>query len=165
MVGLNFDFVGLNTTGYLAYALYNVCLFFIIDFREAYFEKFPGSTIPVQINDLLFACHGFVINVLLCIQCYFYERGNQTLSTFSKGILTAVYSPAIVLTLFYLLDGVNKYYYVSFFSYVKLGITLFKYFPQVRENSKIIKTKQLAYLNSQYYSFFRLLSKKGLLQF
>lgn len=121
----------MNTTGYLSYAIYNVCLFLFADFQEVYFEKFKGSQIPVELNDVLFATHGFVVNCLICIQCIFYERGNQSLTNIAKGILLSVYSPAIVLTLFYYWDGVNKYYYITFFSYAKLLLTLCKYVPQV----------------------------------
>ena len=131
VIGLNLDFVALNTTGYLAYAIYNVCLSTVPDFQDAYFKKFVGSQIPVQLNDILFATHGFVVNVLICVQCIFYERGDQKLADLSKGILIAVYSPAAILTLFYLWGGVNPYYYITFFSYVKLVLTLCKYVPQV----------------------------------
>ena len=86
----------------------------------------------VQFNDVLFATHGFIINVLICVQCIFYERGNQSITDIAKGLLIAIYSPAIILTVFFICDGVNKYYYISFFSYCKLMLTLFKYIPQVR---------------------------------
>lgn len=132
VTGLNLDFVALNTTGYLAYAVYNVCLATVDRFQEAYFAKFRGSQIPVQLNDILFATHGFVVNVLICVQCIFYERGDQKLTDIAKGLLIAVYSPAAILTLLFFLDGVNNYYYISFFSYVKLLLTLCKYIPQVR---------------------------------
>ena len=131
VIGLNLDFVALNTTGYLAYAVYNICLATVDGFQQAYFKHFKGSQIPVQLNDILFASHGFVVNVLICVQCIFYERGDQELTQIAKGILIAVYSPAAVLTLLFSSDGLDGYYYITFFSYVKLLLTLCKYFPQV----------------------------------
>jgi len=141
VTGLNLDFVGLNTTGYLFYAIYNISLYYIDEFQEVYFQKYPGSQIPVQFNDVLFATHGFVVNVLICLQCVFYERGDQVITNKSKAILIALYSPALVLTYFYMVDGINKYLYITFFSYCKLLLTLFKYIPQAYYNYKRKSTK------------------------
>ena len=100
-------------------------------FQDAYLNQFKASQIPVRTNDMLFATHGFVVNVLICVQCIFYERGDQKLTNIAKGILIACYSPAAVLTLIYATNGLNGYHYITFFSYVKLLLTLCKYFPQV----------------------------------
>ena len=59
----------------------------------------------------------------------------------AKGILIAVYSPAAVLTLLFSWHELDGYYYVSFFSYVKLLLTLCKYFPQAYFNYKRKSTK------------------------
>lgn len=70
------------------------------------------------------------------MQCIFYDRGHQTLTNTAKGILIAILSPSAILTILYFSDGVNKYYYISFFSYCKLMLTLFKYCPQAYFNYK-----------------------------
>lgn len=86
-------------------------------------------------NDVLFATHGFVVNVVICLQCVFYERGDQKITDVAKAILIGIYSPAFVLTLLFMWSGVDKYYYISFFSYCKLLLTLCKYIPQVSSPS------------------------------
>lgn len=63
----------------------------------------------------------------------FFKRANQRLSKIAMGILS-------VLVLFLGTSGIvliakkiTSLEYVYFFSYVKLAITLMKYFPQVKE--------------------------------
>ena len=38
VIGLNFDFIALNLTGFTCYAIYNLCLFYNQHVREIYFK-------------------------------------------------------------------------------------------------------------------------------
>ncbi|GMT14805.1 hypothetical protein PFISCL1PPCAC_6102, partial [Pristionchus fissidentatus] len=68
VIGLNFDFVLLNTIGFASYTVYNSLIYFDSDVQTAYTAAFPRSPIPVLLNDVVFAVHAFLACLITGIQ-------------------------------------------------------------------------------------------------
>ena len=62
VVGLNFDFLILNITGYLCYSAFNLSLILSPVIQDQYFAIHRGGVNPVQINDVVFAVHGLALS-------------------------------------------------------------------------------------------------------
>jgi len=139
VVGLNFDFLGLNITGFIAYAVFNIGLRYVREVQMEYHSIHPTGVIPVEVNDVVFAVHAVFATAVTIGQCFIYDRGNQLISKMTVGVLALVWSTAAVFLLLTALD-INKttpwLTFLYFFSYVKLGVTLVKYIPQVVLNYK-----------------------------
>ena len=133
VVGLSFDFLGLNLTGFLFYFTFNICLFAIPSFQEAYRERFGADkAIPVALNDIFFAGHAVLITIVTIIQCFIYERGTQRVAYWVIAFLVVAWESATILLIFVLSNRFSKLDFVYYLSYVKLCITIIKYIPQVR---------------------------------
>ena len=130
VVGLNFDFLGLNLMGFSFYSIFNICLFSIPVFQEAYKAKNPFSSIPVELNDVVFAVHAVAVTIVTIVQCFVYERGNQKLARWSIAFMATAAVVAVILFILLLADKFSKLSYIYYFSYVKLIITIIKYVPQ-----------------------------------
>jgi cystinosin len=73
VVGLNFDFLWLNLTGWVCYTAYNVGLYCVPAIQRQYAAKHPGSEISVLPNDVFFAIHALIVTVATIYQTYIYE--------------------------------------------------------------------------------------------
>ncbi|XP_064482267.1 cystinosin homolog [Ornithodoros turicata] len=133
VVGLDFDFVFLNVTGFVAYSTFNLGIFFSTVVQEEYLSSHPSGAIPVQVNDIVFSLHATLATVITAIQCLIYERQNQTISLAARILLGALWLAALIFLLV-TVAGVNPYTpwftFLNFVSGVKLAITLIKYIPQ-----------------------------------
>ena len=59
MVGLNFDFLAYNLTGFFGYLVYNAAMFWSSFVKRQYKELHGAdSTEPVQLNDVIFTVCG-----------------------------------------------------------------------------------------------------------
>ncbi|KRY36129.1 Cystinosin -like protein, partial [Trichinella spiralis] len=151
VIGLNFDFLALNITGFLFYASYNCSLYFsplvqvsmvcrfclfstnnsaFSSVQTEYLEQYPNSVNPVLIQDVAFALHAFFATVLTIGQCFFYERGGQKLSNFCLILLVAFWGSALITLLLAAVRVITWLWFVSVLSYVKLAISILKYIPQ-----------------------------------
>ncbi|KRX91727.1 Cystinosin -like protein [Trichinella pseudospiralis] len=130
VVGLNFDFLALNITGFLFYASYNCSLYFSPVVQTEYLEQYPNSVNPVLIQDVAFALHAFFATVLTIGQCFFYERGSQKLSKLCLILLIAFWSSTLITLLLAAVRVITWLWFVSVLSYVKLAISILKYIPQ-----------------------------------
>ncbi|XP_026471945.1 cystinosin homolog [Ctenocephalides felis] len=136
VVGLNFDFVGLNLIGFCLYTVFNIGLYFVPTIEQEYFDRNPRGLNPVQINDVVFSVHAALATFLTIIQCIFYERGNQRVSIIGSILMGTCFILVIVsgsLAASYVIEWLDFLYYCS---YIKLGITLVKYIPQAYMNYK-----------------------------
>jgi len=134
VIGLNFDFLGLNIVGFTLYGCFNVGLYFFTPIQDDYFSKHPTGVNPVQLNDVIFTLHAIVACVVTIVQCIIYERGSQKMSKICMGILGGI---AIFITISLILSFTAVISWLDFLyycSYVKLGITLIKYIPQAYMN-------------------------------
>ncbi|UYV64742.1 CTNS [Cordylochernes scorpioides] len=135
VVGLHFDFLALNLSGFLSYSIYNFCFYYSTIVQDEYHKVNPTGVVPVELNDVVFAVHAFIATVIQIIQCFIYDRGNQTMSKMAIGFLSLGWLGAgifLILTL----TGVNCswLYFLYYFSNFKLVITIIKYIPQAVYN-------------------------------
>lgn len=134
VIGLSFDFLGLNVVGFTLYSLFNVGLYWVKPIQQEYFSRHPTGLNPVQLNDVIFSLHAVFACVVTITQCFLYERGHQSVSRICKLILVAI-ALFLAISLILSLSSVLKYLdFLYFCSYVKLFITLIKYVPQAYLN-------------------------------
>ncbi|KAG9407276.1 hypothetical protein AC1031_001967 [Aphanomyces cochlioides] len=134
VVGLSLDFLVYNILGFLCYAIFN-CAFFWNDTVQREYAKFhDGNRNAVQVNDVFFALHAVFVTILTYYQTTIYTRGGQVVSTTCK---TIVGGSLIVSAVFFLLgyivnsEVLSALNFLYLLSYVKLGVSLVKYIPQV----------------------------------
>lgn len=150
VVGLNFDFIALNVTGFFFYSIFNIAMYYVESVQNEYFIQNPFSLIPVEANDVVFAVHAFFVSVLTLIQCFcIYERQNQTISKPSIGLLVIFWSIAIFSTFALGFQKLNVLIYLNLLSYIKLFISFIKYIPQVR----LLKFFKLLFIFISLYLF------------
>uniref|UniRef100_A0A452TQ74 Cystinosin, lysosomal cystine transporter n=1 Tax=Ursus maritimus TaxID=29073 RepID=A0A452TQ74_URSMA len=134
VIGLSFDFVALNLTGFVAYSVFNIGLLWVPYIKEQFFFKYPNGVNPVDSNDVFFSLHAVALTLVVMVQCFLYERGNQRVSwpAISFLVLSWVF---VLVTLILAAVGVITWLRFLFcFSYIKLVVTLVKYFPQAYMN-------------------------------
>lgn len=134
VVGLNFDFIVLNLTGFVAYSVFNVGLFWVPYIQEDFLKKDPNGVIPVDANDVFFSLHAVVLTLIYICQCVIYERGGQKVSKVAIGLLVIAWTFAFVSLFVAVAHIITWLEYLYYFSYIKLGVTLVKYIPQAYMN-------------------------------
>ncbi|PIO29427.1 hypothetical protein AB205_0134710, partial [Aquarana catesbeiana] len=134
VVGLSFDFLALNLTGFISYSVFNVGLFWIPYIRELFLHVNPNGVIPVDANDVFFSLHAVLLTLITIIQCCIYERGEQRVSKVSIGLLVIAWLFAFSMLFVTVAGRITWLQFLFCFSYIKLAITLMKYFPQAYMN-------------------------------
>uniref|UniRef100_A0AAY4CZ54 Cystinosin n=1 Tax=Denticeps clupeoides TaxID=299321 RepID=A0AAY4CZ54_9TELE len=136
VVGLSFDFLALNLTGFVSYSVFNVGLFWIPYIKEEFLRIYPNGVNPVDPNDVFFSLHALALTLVYVCQCVCYERGDQKVSKVAIFLLCLAWTFALV-SLFVAVAGrITWLEYLYYFSYIKLGVTLVKYIPQAYMNYK-----------------------------
>lgn len=132
VAGLNFNYLTFNIVGHFCYSVYNLCLYFVESFRNEYYKHHLNSgEVPVYLNDVAFALHSLLINVLTGIQCFIYEQGDQRLHFLTKTIVIFIILGGITLILLPFLHITSLLAFAYYMSTIKLIITCLKYSPQV----------------------------------
>jgi cystinosin len=140
VVGLSFDYQVYNILAYSCYSVYNGCFYWNKSVQRAYRRKHNGSESQVALSDVFFAVHGFAITCVILWQIYYYERGDQKISKFCLCICALAITAIIIFASIVLGEGAGNADFFNFLnflymlSYIKLGITLIKYFPQALLN-------------------------------
>ncbi|EDV22287.1 uncharacterized protein TRIADDRAFT_29291, partial [Trichoplax adhaerens] len=134
VIGLNFDYLALNITGFIAYSIFNIGIFWVDEIKMEYEKLHPYGIIPVRGNDVFFAIHAAVITGFTIFQCFIYERGDQKLSWTATALVSGSWLFAIISLIVAIAGKLSWLTYLYFLSYVKLGITLIKYVPQAYMN-------------------------------
>lgn len=134
VVGLNFDFLALNFTGFIAYSVFNIGLFWVPYIKEQFLEKNPNGINPVSTNDVFFSLHAVLLTVISIIQAAVYERGDQRVSRTALVLLVIGWTFALVSLFLAVAKVISWLDYMYYFSYIKLAITLIKYVPQAYMN-------------------------------
>ncbi|RKP37404.1 PQ loop repeat-domain-containing protein [Dimargaris cristalligena] len=139
--GLSIDFLVYNAFGFACYALYNLTFYASPAIRREYEDRNEGKSNLVQLNDVFFAVHAFLIASFTLGQSFVYKRNTtQELSFVAKaflfisGIGIAALSVGITFRAAMWID------LLYFLSYIKLFISLVKYCPQVYVNYKAQST-------------------------
>ncbi|XP_070591530.1 cystinosin isoform X2 [Erythrolamprus reginae] len=134
VVGLSFDFIALNLTGFIAYSVFNIGLFWISPIKEQFLHRYPNGVNPVDSNDVFFSLHAVALTLFIIFQCLIYERGAQKVSRVAIAFLVAAWLFVFTTLAVTLAQQITWLQFLFYFSYIKLGITLIKYFPQAYLN-------------------------------
>ncbi|XP_007443084.3 cystinosin, partial [Python bivittatus] len=134
VVGLSFDYIALNLTGFIAYSVFNIGLFWIIPVKEQFLRRYPEGVNPVDSNDVFFSLHAVALTLFIIFQCLIYEKGNQKVSIVAIGFLVAAWVFVFATLSVTIAGEITWLQFLFYFSYIKLGITLIKYFPQAYMN-------------------------------
>ncbi|XP_066219546.1 cystinosin isoform X2 [Saccopteryx leptura] len=134
VVGLSFDFITLNLMGFMAYSVFNIGLFWVPYIQEQFFLKYPNGVNPVESNDVFFSLHAVALTLVVLVQCFLYERGDQRVSWPTIGFLVLSGLFALVIMVMAAAGVTTWLQFLFCFSYIKLAVTLVKYFPQAYMN-------------------------------
>lgn len=134
VVGLNFDFLALNLTGFIAYSVFNIGLFWVPYIKEEFLKRNPNGINPVNANDVFFSLHAVLLCLIYIIQAAVYERGGQKVSRMTLFILLIGWTFAFVSLFLAVAKQITWLDYLYYFSYIKLAVTLIKYVPQAYMN-------------------------------
>lgn len=96
-------------------------------------DRHKGHENAVHLNDVFFAGHGAILVALTFAQCFIYERGNQSVSRICSSVIGAASFAAMVSICLVLFDSSRfpMLTFLYYLSWVKMGVTFFKYMPQV----------------------------------
>ncbi|XP_063002669.1 cystinosin [Elgaria multicarinata webbii] len=134
VVGLSFDFIALNLTGFIAYSVFNVGLFWIHAVKEQFLQVYPNGVNPVDSNDVFFSLHAVAVTLIIILQCCIYEKGEQKVSWVAIGLLLVAWIFVFITLTVAAVGEITWLRFLFYFSYIKLGVTLVKYFPQAYMN-------------------------------
>ncbi|XP_008567050.1 PREDICTED: cystinosin isoform X1 [Galeopterus variegatus] len=134
VVGLSFDFVALNLMGFMAYSVFNIGLLWVPYIKEQFLLKYPNGVNPVDSNDVFFSLHAVVLTLIIIVQCCLYERGSQRVSWPAISFLVLSWLFAFVTMIVAAVGATTWLQFLFCFSYIKLAVTLVKYFPQAYMN-------------------------------
>ncbi|XP_035987566.1 cystinosin isoform X1 [Fundulus heteroclitus] len=141
VVGLNFDYLAFNLTGFIAYSVFNIGLFWIPYIKEEFLQKNPSGINPVNANDVFFSLHALLFCVIYVSQAALYERGGQTVSWTARLLLLIGWTFALISLFVAVAQKITWLEYLYYFSYIKLAVTLIKYVPQAYMNYRRQSTK------------------------
>ncbi|KAF6728676.1 Cystinosin [Oryzias melastigma] len=134
VVGLNFDFLALNLTGFIAYSVFNIGLFWVPYVQEEFLKTNPNGINPVNANDVFFSIHAFLLCAVYVCQAAIYDRGDQKVSWTALLLLLIGWTFALISLFLAIAKQITWLDYLYYFSYIKLGVTLVKYIPQAYMN-------------------------------
>jgi cystinosin len=131
--GLSLDFCALNVIGFGCYAAYNLALFYSSVVQQQYRERHGhGSVVTVQSNDVAFAVHAFVLSSLTLLQIGYYDGfRSRPPSKLIGAVIGAVVGMILVTPILVYRNVLAVLDFLYLLSYIKIGITLIKYVPQV----------------------------------
>ena len=139
VVGLSFDFAYLNLCGFVCYSCFNLALLYSPPIRDAYAARHHGQPPAVTASDVAFSLHAAALSSVVVAQLWLYPGGGQRVSAPCRvffallGAALAVGTPLVAARACADCTWLNLLYAIS---YVKLGITLTKYVPQVVLNRR-----------------------------
>lgn len=64
----------LNVLGFACYTQFNLSLFASSHVQQEYMARFKTADIPVELNDVVFGLHAFIMSSVMLIQCLIYEK-------------------------------------------------------------------------------------------
>lgn len=134
VVGLNFDFLALNLTGFIAYSVFNIGLFWIPYIKEEFLKRNRNGINPVNANDVFFSLHAVLLCLVYISQAAVYERGGQRISWTALVLLVIGWTFALISLFLAVAKQITWLDYLYYFSYIKLAVTLIKYIPQAYMN-------------------------------
>lgn len=88
----------------------------------------------MAINDVFFSLHAIALTLLTIIQCCIYERAGQKVSKTVVGLLALAWIFTFTTLFLAAAEEMTWLQFLFCFSYIKLAVTLIKYFPQAYMN-------------------------------
>ncbi|WIA14683.1 hypothetical protein OEZ85_003181 [Tetradesmus obliquus] len=140
VAGVSFDYLAFNVAGFACYSVFNLALKFSPVVQQEYHSRF-GPVNPVELNDVFFGLHALLLSLLLAGQCLFYKRApQQRLSspTLLALGLAGMAAGGFAGMLWLRGEGQAPFTWLDLCymcSFVKMGVTLVKYIPQVHMNN------------------------------
>lgn len=138
VVGLSFDFIAFNFVGFLVYSVYIISLLWIPSIKAQNDASHADNNDSVHLADAVFSLHALLLVVITLFQCIIYERGDQKVSESTRVILVVL---AIVVVVSLIVpaatSGKSSWTWlrsVNALSYIKVVVTVLKYWPQVLLN-------------------------------
>ncbi|XP_057570728.1 cystinosin isoform X1 [Hippopotamus amphibius kiboko] len=141
VVGLSFDFVALNLMGFVAYSVFNIGLLWVPSIKEQFLLRYPNGVNPVESNDVFFSLHAVALTLVIIVQCFLYERGNQRVSWLAISFLVLSWLFTLITLILAAVGATTWLQFLFCFSYIKLAVTLVKYFPQAYMNFRYKSTE------------------------
>jgi len=144
--GFSLDFAVLNTFGFLCYAIFNLAFFASPTIRQQYRDRHGGQDNLVQLNDVAFAVHAFIITSFTLLQTVLYHRTASQRTSRPIQLLLVVFTLIVLVTgLICIISGGDQARtgkraplewidFVQILSSIKLIITFIKYLPQMLLN-------------------------------
>ncbi|KAB0400370.1 hypothetical protein E2I00_019184 [Balaenoptera physalus] len=120
-------------------SVFNIGLLWVPSIKEQFLLKYPNGVNPVDSNDVFFSLHAVALTLVIMVQCFLYERGNQRVSWLAISFLVLSWLFTLIALIMAAVRATTWLQFLFCFSYIKLAVTLVKYFPQ-------------AYLNFYYKS-------------
>ena len=115
-------------------SIYQLMVFLYFHSQKDYTKLHPKGLLPVKINDVLFSIHAVLMNSVLILQCYVYERGEQKLSSSMITLVGGLWSTMVVGLFMAISEKIKWIRYIYYLSYIKVGTTPIKYTPQVNQD-------------------------------
>ncbi|KAI3652345.1 hypothetical protein MP228_002670 [Amoeboaphelidium protococcarum] len=133
--GLSLDFVVYNVLGFLCYFIYTITFFSNDEIRRQYAARNNGNMPLVQLNDVVFAAHAFLLTVVLLVLAFMFRESNGRLITrFAQYLLIAVFIVIFTLLITSIMCVTDWITMIYALSYIKIGTSLIKYLPQAYFN-------------------------------
>lgn len=127
--GYKFDFQVLNFTGFAFYSYIYIIGYFYA--KENPFENYGLG--KVEIQDLLFAIHAFIMVCCCGVQCLYYPRGKNKVSNIAWGLVVFYWIQAplsyLVFNVWELIESSSDFNYILYIGGLKLSISIIKYIP------------------------------------
>ena len=136
-LGLSVDFCLLNVLGFACYSTYTVALYASPTIRRQYLDRQKeGAGIPVESNDVAFCIHALILSIITVGQVVWYGRSASALfgqlrPIIARFILALLVWIGIVGPLLVVSGVFEALDYLYSLSFIKVGISLVKYIPQV----------------------------------
>ena len=133
VVGLSLDFQLLNLVGFSCYAIYNCALYWSSTVRREYADDHRGQLPAVRANDVFFSLHAALITMITLLQCYMYDKGEQTFHKRTVAATIGAAGAAVVSAFMIPIRAIPVSWldWIYFLSFLKFAISLTKYIPQV----------------------------------
>jgi cystinosin len=130
-----------DVVGFSCLSVYTISLYGVPYVRKLYEDQNHGNSPEVQINDVAFAVHALLMSFVQIGQLAFYD-GYKQLPSKTAVVTVSITTTIIFVYLIIVLakgedSGVFSFLnWLYFLSFVKIGVTMVKYVPQVVLNYK-----------------------------
>ncbi|TQS39329.1 hypothetical protein Golomagni_00149 [Golovinomyces magnicellulatus] len=151
-VGTTIDYPVINVLGFLAYLIYNTVFYFSDQIRSQYALRNNGLMPTVQLNDLTFAAHAFILSLVTLSQHTHYSwwrfqkpqsslgvRPSKAIRIVIAGCLVYVFTITQIVLIRHYVNPRTDWAIIDIIyaiSYLKIIATFVKYIPQIKMNIK-----------------------------